>query len=78
MVSYEHPPGSWCCSPLVLILIVMDNGLLHGNRYAGSVAVLTVLILIVMDNGLLLSSIPHLKWGINVLILIVMDNGLLP
>ena len=25
----------------VLILIVMDNGLSHGNRYAGTVAVLT-------------------------------------
>ena len=53
MVSYCDGTASDEFRKQVLILIVMDNGLLHASRRFDSPLRRSVLILIVMDNGLL-------------------------
>ena len=53
MVSYWWNTHRRAETTLVLILIVMDNGLLHLKLLSVEVAESEVLILIVMDNGLL-------------------------
>ena len=54
MVSYKNI-GSKGTKTVVLILIVVDNGLVHEDvAFAGNHLIKHVLILIVVDNGLVL------------------------
>ena len=59
----------------VLILIVVDNGLVHGNNFSRT-QWRYVLILVVVEDGLVLGLEKMLKQDVNVLILVVVDNGL--
>ena len=54
-----HKVSAWHCQEVVLILIVVDNGLVHPHRRARWGKSSKVLILIVVDNGLVLDLIRH-------------------
>ena len=78
MVSYNVGASVFNRRLPVLILIVMDNGLLHLGFSVALNKAKAVLILIVMDNGLLPPAGELVLLSVTVvLILIVMDNGLL-
>ena len=55
MVSYKKSRKYENCAWKVLILVVVDNGLVHPVSLPNSVE-LTVLILVVVDNGLVLKD----------------------
>ncbi len=77
MVSYGYVADEEGNYSEVLILIVVDNGLVHINARTYTHAHGLVLILIVVDNGLVLSiTLNTPVKGYVVLILIVVDNGL--
>ena len=60
----------------VLILIVVDDGLVHLSKYLTDEEK-TVLILIVVDDGLVRQRAPRICYAsVGVLILIVVDDGL--
>ena len=59
----------------VLILVVVDNGLVHCQE-VGLLKGDFVLILVVVDNGLVLRKDAGLAELTDVLILVVVDNGL--
>ena len=63
-------------SPQVLILVVVEDGLVHNHAYK-VVARTTVLILVVVEDGLVLWNFKDGKsWAVKVLILIVVEDGL--
>ena len=63
---------------IVLILIVVDDGLVHFANFKSNSQSSNVLILIVMEDGLV-QVVQHLfRYSSYVLILIVVDNGLVP
>ena len=72
LVQYEPSQRNGC----VLILVVVEDGLVHARRTRSKWRGSYVLILVVVEDGLVLVDTPN-KIAIKmVLILVVVDNGL--
>ena len=75
MVSYLWSGKRNGSREVVLILVVVDNGLVHTRGYLGGMDA-NVLILVVVDNGLVHRFDTQILSIEPVLILVVVDNGL--
>ena len=62
----------------VLILIVVEDGLVHGFTIGETIHLTGVLILIVVEDGLVQLNQAVFGWLQVVLILIVVEDGLVP